>query len=139
MTEITVTSTTYNTGDRSWLLFEADGQPGPVSRGTAEIDFSAFTSGTHYPNGYLPSGLVLGKITATGRLAPYVDANSNGTQTAVGILYNNITLPAGAPAASKVSAAYVRSFAAVSVSRLPANNGLDAAAQVDLKLIDFQA
>ena len=36
----------------------------------------------------LASGTVLGKVTATGKLKAYNDANSDGTQTAVGILYN---------------------------------------------------
>jgi hypothetical protein len=48
-------------------------------------------------------------------------------------------VPTGAPAASKANVVYVRSFAAVSVSRLPANHGLDTAGKTDLKLIDFQA
>lgn len=139
MTEIAVTSTSYTTGDRSWLLFEADGQPGPVSRRTAEIDFSLFTSGTHYPNGHLRSGQLVGKVTATGRLGPYTSGASNGTQTAVGLLYNDVPVPTGAPAASKVNTVYVASFAAVSESRLPANSGVDSTAKTALKLIDFQA
>lgn len=40
------------------------------------LDTSAFTSGTHYPNGYFPSGLPLGKITATGKYGPYAGRTS---------------------------------------------------------------
>jgi hypothetical protein len=139
MTEITVTSTTYNTGDRSWLLFEADGQPGPVSRGTAEIDFSAFTSGTHYPNGYLPSGWSWGRSRRRGGWRRTWTPTPTAPRPRSGSSTTTSPSRRALPAASKVSAAYVRSFAAVSVSRLPANNGLDAAGQTDLKLIDFQA
>ncbi len=35
------------------------------------LDKSAFTEAIHYPNGYLPSGTLLGKITATGKYGPY--------------------------------------------------------------------
>lgn len=38
----------------------------------------------------LPSGTVLGKITATGKLIKYVDTASDGSQTAVGVLYNEL-------------------------------------------------
>ena len=34
----------------------------------------------------LPSGTVLGKVTATGKLVKYADGNADGSQTAVGIL-----------------------------------------------------
>lgn len=36
----------------------------------------------------LPSGTVLGKITATGKLIKYDNAASDGSQAAVGVLYN---------------------------------------------------
>jgi len=45
------------------------------------LDVSAFTSGTHYPNGYFPSGLPLAKIAATGLYGPYA-ASANEAQTA---------------------------------------------------------
>lgn len=35
------------------------------------LDLSLFDPTTHYPNGYLPSGMVLGKVTATGLYGPY--------------------------------------------------------------------
>lgn len=37
--------------------------------------------------GALPPGQLLGKITASGEYAAYNDAASDGTQTAVGVLY----------------------------------------------------
>jgi hypothetical protein len=137
MTDITVSTTTYSNGSRSWLLFEADGVQGPVPRATGVIDFSKFTSGTHYPNGYLPAGLVLGKVTSGGRLAPYNDAASDGTQTAVGILYNDTPVPAST--SQRVAVAYIDCFAVVSESRLPTNHGLDANGKADLSKIVFRA
>lgn len=43
----------YGTGDYSWLL-NTDGLDESV---TGVIDVSTFTAGTHFPNGYFPSGL----------------------------------------------------------------------------------
>ena len=54
------------------------------------LDKSTFTSGTHYPNGYLLSGIGLGKITATGKYGPYDNAASDGTQTLAGFLFTSI-------------------------------------------------
>lgn len=44
---------TYGTGDYSWML-NTDGLDEAV---TGVLDVSTFTAGTHYPNGYFPSGL----------------------------------------------------------------------------------
>lgn len=38
---------------------------------TITLDLSKFTAGTHFPNGFLPAGIVLGKVTATSRYGPY--------------------------------------------------------------------
>lgn len=46
-------TTTYGTGDFSWLL-NTDGLDEAV---TGVLDVSTFTAGTHYPSGYFPSGL----------------------------------------------------------------------------------
>lgn len=53
--------------DQSWL----GSAHGTDSAHPITLDTSAFTSGTHYPNGYFPSGLPLGKITASGKYGPY--------------------------------------------------------------------
>ena len=44
---------TYGSGDFSWML-NTDGLDEAV---TGVIDVSTFTAGTHYPDGYFPSGL----------------------------------------------------------------------------------
>lgn len=48
-----LTTKTYGSGDYSWLL----NTHGLNSGGQGVIDISTFTKATHYPNGYLPSGL----------------------------------------------------------------------------------
>lgn len=137
MTDITVRTTTFTQGSRSWLLFEADGVTGPVPRATGVINFALFTAGTHYPDGFLPAGLVLGRVTSGGKLGPYSNAAVDGRQTAVGFLFNDTPVPTNT--ADPVVVALVDSFAAISEARLPANHGLDTAAKAELPLIVFRA
>jgi len=69
---------TFGGGDLSWL-----GTAHGIANARTEIlDISAFTAGTHYPNGYIPSGLPVAKVA--GVLVPY-DA-LEATVTNAGIL-----------------------------------------------------
>lgn len=58
---------------------------------TVTIDSSARDSGAT-PTTKLRAGLVLGKITASGKYKEYDNAASDGSQTAVGILANDVLL-----------------------------------------------
>lgn len=80
----------WGQGNQSWL-----GGPHGVgdTNVTVTLDKSAFTANTHYPNGYFPSGLPLGKITASGKYGPYSNAASDGTETLVGFLVNDVKAP----------------------------------------------
>jgi Bacteriophage lambda head decoration protein D len=137
MTDISVESRgQFTTDDRPWLLFEAVGHQQPVATDFGVLDFTKFTANTHYPNGFIPSGILLGRVTTGGRLGPYSNSASDGRETAVGFLYNATKVPANT--ATKVAAAVVDAFAVVSESRLPTNHGLDAAAKAELPLIKFR-
>lgn len=65
----------YLTGE--WLISEA---PGDRSRSTVTVTVAGGVA--------LPSGTVLGKITASGKFIKYADGASDGSQTAVGVLLN---------------------------------------------------
>lgn len=65
-------------GDMSWL---GSGH-GLRNARTEILDISTFTAATHYPNGYIPSGMPVAKVG--GVLVPY-DA-TEGTTTGAGIL-----------------------------------------------------
>lgn len=52
---------------------------------TITLDVSKFTAGTHYPNGFIPAGVFLGKVTATGKYGPYDDTLTNGQEVCVGM------------------------------------------------------
>jgi hypothetical protein len=112
----TTTETTV-TADRRWLLSTF----GTETNKTITLDLSKFTAGTHYTaaaNGLpnrIPSGLPLGKVTASGLYAPYNSGASDGTQTFAGLLEFDTAFNTGS---TKVGAA-LRIVGDVDVSQLP--------------------
>jgi hypothetical protein len=86
---LTQTTESFGQDDQSWLA----SAHGTSNARTITLDTSTFTAGTHYPNGYFPSGLPLGKITATGKYGPYDDAASDGTEVLAGFLMTAIDAP----------------------------------------------
>lgn len=73
---------TYGAGDQSWL-----GSTHGINECRTEIlDISAFTAGTHYPNGYIPSGTPVAKVG--GLLVPY--DSTEGTTTNAGVLAGHL-------------------------------------------------
>lgn len=60
---------------------------------TITLDTSTFTKSLHYPDGYFPSGLLLGRILETGLHGPYDNVATDGRQTAVGLLLDPVIAP----------------------------------------------
>lgn len=144
MTDISVSSVSYQIEKRSWLLSQHGTDPGTTPSIT--LDISAFTAATHYPNGYIPSGVVLGKITATGLYAPYQNALANGLEVAAGILFSSVKVPNTADTTKDVGAAMIvhgfvsRSKLLTIVANAATGGGfIDTAGEADLKLIHFSA
>lgn len=73
---------TIGTGDQSWL----GSSHGIRNCRTEVLDISAFTAGTHYPNGYIPSGTPVAKVG--GMLVPYTSAEA--TTTGAGVLAGHL-------------------------------------------------
>lgn len=69
---------TFGGGDQSWL----GSDHGIANARTEILDISTFTASTHYPNGYIPSGLPVAKVG--GVLVPY--DSTEGTTTGAGVL-----------------------------------------------------
>lgn len=69
---------TFGGGDQSWL----GSAHGIANARTEVLDISAFTAGTHYPDGYIRSGTPVAKVG--GVLVPY-DA-TEGTTDGAGVL-----------------------------------------------------
>jgi hypothetical protein len=140
-TDISVsTVASYQAEKRSWLLSSHGTEPGTTP--SINLDVSAFTAATHYPNGYLLSGIVLGKITATGKYGPYVDAAVDGTGTAAGFLFSSVKVPNTADTTKDTNGALV-AHCFVDAAKLPIANAatgggfIDANGRTDLKLVHF--
>jgi len=138
MTNISVETTAFQAEDRSWLLSQW-GQ-GPGENPSCVLDVSTFTAGTHYPNGYFPSGIPLGRITAAstgGRnvLGPYDDTAVDGRNTCAGLLHSAVKVPNLADTTKDVGAALVKA-GFIRESRLPV--AIDANGKADLKLVSFE-
>ncbi|MDX3839560.1 hypothetical protein [Streptomyces europaeiscabiei] len=69
---LTQTTESFGQDDQSWLA----SAHGTDTARSITLDTSAFTAGTHYPNGYFPSGLAVGKIAASGKYGPYAGRTS---------------------------------------------------------------
>lgn len=127
-----VVSTAYQVEQRGWLAGPHGTEPGATPSIT--LDISLFTAGTHYPNGFIPSGTVLGKVTATGLYGPYDNSLSNGQDVAACILFDSETVETGQTQAT--SAGLIHGF--VTKARLPFQSGtgsLDSTGITDLKHI----
>lgn len=88
--DLTIRTETHGQDDQSWL----GSSHGTDMARSVTLDTSAFTAATHYPAGFLKSGIPLGRITASGKFGPYNDANTDGTQTLVGFLLSPVRVPA---------------------------------------------
>jgi hypothetical protein len=73
---------------RDWLGSE-HGTDAPRS---ITLDVTKFTAGTHFPDGFLKSGLPLGKITTTGLYGLYDGSASDGRETCVGLLFTGVEI-----------------------------------------------
>lgn len=136
-TDISLQTTNYQVGNKQWLLQE------PKVKLNVTLDISKFTQATHFPNGYIPSGTVIGIVTATKLAAPYDPAASDGSQTAYGITYADVrAVRQNGSVATKVGTGAVVNDAIVSVGKLPFQSGkgsIDSAGKTALAQIRFEA
>lgn len=103
MTDISVLTTPYQVEKRSWLLSPHGTEPGanpPIT-----LDVSAFTPAVHYPNGYIPSGTNLAKITASGLYGPYTVTNEVQVLTVGGSGLTSFTVTFGGQTTAAIPAA----------------------------------
>ncbi|MBC9954939.1 head decoration protein [Leucobacter sp. cx-42] len=132
MTSLNAHVTEFQAEDRSWLR-----GPHGVGAGatpSATLLVALFDKTQHYPNGFIPSGIVLGKVTATGVHGPYDPAADDGRQVAAGLLFGSLTVNGDRLGGAIVTHAFV------TAERLPVESGtgsLDAAARTALSQINF--
>lgn len=113
MTFIGVTSTSYQVEKRDWLLSLAGVMSGQTP--TATLDVSAFTAGTHYPNGYIPSGTAVSKL-ASGLWGPFNAAEASGEH---GLIISSTKVPNPADTTQDVGVGLVVTGASIDHNKLP--------------------
>lgn len=76
--------------DQSWLKSKHGTQE--MYPGT--LDQSLFLN-AQFPNGLVPSGTILAKITAGGLYAPYLEGQATGQEVPIGVLFTTVDLTGG--------------------------------------------
>lgn len=114
------------TQDRRDWLGSAHGTDVPVS---VTLDVSKFDAEDHYPDGFIKSGIPLGKITATSLYGPYDDTATDGRQTLVGFLFTAQDVNARRVASTKVVGSMLW-HGAIREAKLPVP--VDAAGKTDV-------
>lgn len=89
--DLTVATETWGDDDQTWC----GASHGMDMARPVTLDTSAFTEGTHYPDGYVKSGTPLARLTATGLYVPYNNAGSGGAETLAGFLFSPVKMKSG--------------------------------------------
>jgi hypothetical protein len=91
----------------------------------------------------IPSGVVLGKVTASGLYGPYNDSLSTGVEVAKGHLFTDVDVKQiveivhGTTLTGSVLAAMLIRGVVIE-AKLPTNHGLDANGKTDLKFVQYR-
>lgn len=112
--------------DQRWL--GNGGQPIGQPRSIV-LDRSAFDFEADFTDGYLPSGIELALITATGLYGPYTAAGAGGLETMAGHLFASI--PVDSNSTGDLAGALFWSGEVIE-DFLPAQSTLDAAGKADV-------
>jgi len=129
---LSITTTVFKPSENQSWLGSAHGTDNadPIT-----LDGDSFL--TTFTDGVIPSGVVLGKVTATSKYRQYSNAASDGTQTAVGMLLTTVDLGGVTSAVVEDVTAALYWHGEVIEANLPTNHGLDSAGKTDLALIRF--
>lgn len=132
--DLSVRTLTLAGSDHSWLASAFGTNTGR----SVTLDLSTFDFATTFTSKMVPSGVVLGKITASGLYGPYSDAAGDGRTTATGFLLTDVDvadfitdLGSTTLTGKKVLAPMIIQ-GIIREAKLPTGHGLDAAAKVNL-------
>lgn len=89
--DLSLISEVIGQDDQRWL----GSAIGTSSGDSITLDAALFTAGTHYPNGYLPSGTALAQNTSTLRYGPYTTGGGTGSGTMAGHLLTPVKITTG--------------------------------------------
>lgn len=124
--DLIVRTATYIAEDMTWL----GSAHATNTADTITLDLALFTAGTHFPNGFIPAGMTLAKVTASGLYGPYNNALANGQEVMTGHLYKPVQVASDNVAGKALAAHYWHGE--VVQAKLPTNSGIDAAGIVDV-------
>lgn len=133
--DLSVRTSTLLGSDPSWLA----SAHGTLNNRSVTLDLSKFDFATVFTGKMIPSGIVLGKITATALYGPYNDALSTGVEVATGFLFTDvdvadfISFGGSTTLTGKTVIAPMQITGIINVSKLPTGHGLDTAGRVDLR------
>lgn len=116
----------FTSDSKEWLGKEH----GTTSCDSMMLDAALFLA--VFEDGLVPSGVVVGRVAATGRYGPYDDAAVDGREVARGHLFDVAQVEAG----RNVGGALFWHGQVVE-AKLPADHGLDAGAKADLRQINY--
>jgi hypothetical protein len=128
--DLSMRTETFGQEDQSWL----GSQHGTDMARSITLDVSMFTAGTHYPQGFLLSGLPVALITGTGqggtvgKYGPYSDAATDGRTTLAGFLLTAVRVNTADNTVDVQGALHIHGV--VVESKLPV--AIDAAGKTDL-------
>jgi hypothetical protein len=129
-TDISVRKDNYNVDHKDWL----GSAHGTNATRSVTLDTTLFPDATWALDGdrrHIPSGIMLGRVTATGMYGPYSDIAVDGRQTLAGVLFDGVRAKSSTVAGARVGAAMLEHGVVVE-ARLPANHGLDANGRTDV-------
>lgn len=122
-------STTYaSPEDQSWLgSAHGTNMANPIT-----LDGDTFLA--TFTTGIVPSGVALGKVTATGLYVPYTDAGTHGagSDTMVGHLFTTLDLGGTTAATVDKVAGAIFMHGEIIEAKLPTGHGLTAAGKADV-------
>jgi hypothetical protein len=130
-----VRTTTYGGSDHSWLA----SQHGTTTNRPVTLDLSKFDFAAEFTSGMIPSGVLIGKITASGLYGPYDDGLGTGVEVARGILFTDVDVRAYIASAGSTTLTGLKAPGAMLITgivveaSLPATSGIDSGAKVDLQ------
>lgn len=133
--DLTLRTEAFQSENQSWL---------GSAHGTEEADsitLDGATLGAVFASGVVPSGVVLGKITATGLYGPYASGAGDGRQTPVGHLLTTvelfIALRGDAAGVFHNVGGALFWHGEVIIANLPANSGYTGAVLTALPLVRY--
>lgn len=124
--DLKIRESTWKNENHSWL-----GSAHGTDMGeTIELDLSTFDFAAVFTLGFLPSGVAIAKITASGKYGKYDNTLANGRETGVGHLLHSVAVKADNTTGIAIGALF--HHGTVVEANLPTGHGVDAAFKVDV-------